>query len=297
MRSRILATPALATAAVLTANLVLVPLVNAEDARVRLERAQKFMTFSDVGGGWVDQRKAMLTLKQRVKDSRLDLDMNGVDFYKGKAKVMLDLERQRMRQAARFLFENGHGERVAKELRDSNDRELIELANNLQLSAKTIQNAVKPMDVMDNYLSFRVAGYESAIKKLDKDEVRKVMVDTEKAVDSYVASGGDTRKLDIGLFAEDDTTKGRLMRWVIGAIAGVGLVIAVFFSLSTMTITPFLTFMATVVGLLALLGRNGAFQSIFYGNPYGPTPGPYNPYQPWNPYWPTPQPPPPGFSG
>lgn len=287
IRKLVLEKTAVATVLVFGANLFLAPLALAGELATQAQVMETFMQKSGAfPRDWNDTRKSMLTLRQRVKDSRLDLDSNGIEHYRGKAKVMLDLERQRMRRAADYLLRNQHGTRLREELRKTREQELIQLANNMEISTMSGQNDSQA--VLDNYLGFRVKGYEEVVTRLEQDKVRSVMVDTEAAVDAYVASGGDVSKLDRGLFAKDDAApeSNKLLRWVIAAIAGVGLVIAVFFSITTMTMTPFLTFMATVVGLLALLGRVGAFQSVFYGSPYGPTPGPYSPYQPWNPYWP-----------
>lgn len=305
MKPFVLRRGAALTAFVFGANLALVPMVQAQDARLR--QAKELTSFMHETGafsaGWVDQRKAMETLRQRVKDSRLDLDSNGITFYRKKAKVMMDLERQRLRRGVRFLLDNQHSERFSAELRRTGQRELTELANNLELQVQTMGNdpmarAQVAKDVADNYMAFRFQGYEQTLGGMATDEVRKVMVDTETAATKYLKTGGDLATLNVGIFADGETdpdSKGKLIRWLVGAIAGVGLVIAVFFSLTTMTITPFLTFMATVVGLVALLGRNSAFQSIFFGNPYGggQVPGQWNPYQPWNPYypWPPQQPP------
>jgi hypothetical protein len=303
MRPIILRRGAALTAFVFSANLLLVPVVRAEQAELR--QAKQLMSFMNetgaLSGGWVDQRKAMETLRQRVKDSRLDLDSNGISFYRKKAKTMVDLERQRLRRGVRFLLENQHGDRFAAELRRTGHKELTEVANGMALQAQAMSQdpmvrAQVASEVADNYMSFRFQGYEQVLGSMQKDEIRQVMVDTETVATKYIKSGGDLKTLNAGIFAgeaDPDDGRSKLIRWLVGAIAGVGLVIAVFFSLTTMTITPFLTFMATVVGLVALLGRNSAFQSIFFGNPYGPGqhPGGWNPYQPWNPYWP-PQPPP-----
>lgn len=312
MNTPFLTTCARALTLVFSANLVLVPAVRAEEARAAsprppaaaaaeaLQSAERMRDFLHSSGAlsssWVDTRKALLSVKQKVKDSRLDLDTNGIEFYRGKAKVMVDLERQRLRRASRYLVDNRHKARLIAELKNSGNSELTRLANNLELQAFA-DGPGATQAVLDEYLSYRLSGYEQAVTKLETAKVRQVMTDTIDSVDEAVAAGGDLSKLNRGLFAdggENDSPGGnKLLRWIVGAIAGVGLVVAVFFSLTTMTMTPFLTFMATVVGLLALLGRNGAFQSIFFGNPYGPHPGPYNPYNPWNPYHPRqPYPPP-----
>lgn len=297
MQPRVLRPGAKVTAFALLANLFLVPFVQAEETE--LARARQMIGVMQERGAldssWLDQRKAMETLRQRVKDSRLDLNTNGVEFYRKKAKVMVDLERQRLRRAVRYLLDNSHGPRVAEELRKTGHSELVDLANNMQLATVNSRTQAEinsqAQSVTDEYLSYRMGGYEQVVTSMETQDLRKVMVDTEEAATEFIQSGGDMRALNRGIFARgndeegDDTGKSKVIRWLIGAIAGVGLIIAIFFSVSTMTITPFLTFMATVSGLLALLGRNSAFQSVFFGNPYGPTPGPFNPYNPWNPYW------------
>jgi hypothetical protein len=293
MKQRVLRRGAALTAFVFLANLALVPMVRAEEAAQKRAR-EMISTMHESGAfsaGWPDQRKAMETLKQRVKDSRLGLDLHGIEHYRKRSKVMIDLERQRLRRAARYLLDNHHGSRLAAELRRTNEPELVDMANSMELHAMSGDDAnIAARDVVDNYMSYRFKGYEQFLGSFTKKEVRQVMVNTEAAAGQYIKSGGDIRALQKGIFAEGDDSndKGKLIRWLIGAIAGVGLIVAIFFSLTTMTIAPFMTFMATVAGLLALLGRNGSFQNVFYGNPYGPQPGPYNPYQPWNPYQPYP---------
>lgn len=287
MNTPMLRATARLTCLAFTANLVLVPMVRADEARTRARDLQGMMLSSGaMAQSWTDQRKSMETLKQRVKDSRLFLDLNGRDAYMKRAKVMLDVERQRARRAASHLLREGHTARVVEELKKSGHKELVELANNMGLATMTAES---PGSALDNYLSYRMQGYDQALAEMKTEDIREVMVATEDSAERYIKTGGDVRQLNAGIFAEgDEPQKGGLMKWIVGAIAGVGLVIAVFFSLTTMTLTPFLSFLATVIGLLALLGKNSAFQSILYGNPYGPWAGPNNPYQPWNPYYPYP---------
>lgn len=291
MKQRILRRMAACTAFVFASNLLLVPMVRAEENAQK--RSREMMSFMQETGaakaGWPDQRKAMETLGQRVKDSRLGLDLHGIGHYRKRSKVMVDLERQRLRRAARYLIDNKHSTRLANELRRTGQDELVDLANSMEIRGMAEADAaVAARDVMENYMSYRFAGYQQHLESFTKDEVRKVMTDTEAAAKEYIRTGGSSKALTKGIFAKDETDKGKLVRWLVGAIAGVGLIISIFFSLTTMTITPFLTFMATVAGLVALLGKNGSFQSVFYGNPYGPSPYPANPYQPWNPYMPMP---------
>ena len=293
MQPRVLRPGARVTAFALLANLFLVPFVQAEEAELARVRQQitTMQARGAMGSSWLDQRKAMETLRQRVKDSRLDLDKNGIEFYRKKAGVMVDLERQRMRRAVKYLLDNKHGSRMSDELRKTGYGELVDLANNMQLATVNARSqaeiTAQAQSVTDEYLSFRMRGYEQAVTTMETDQLRQVMVDTEEAAGDFIQSGGDLRTLNRGAFIqaeENDDGKSKIVRWLVGAIAGVGLIIAIFFSMSTMTITPFLTFVATVSGLVSLLGRNSAFQSVFFGNPYGPTPGPFNPYNPWNPY-------------
>ncbi len=287
------------TGFVFLANTLLIPFAHAQDAAFKLARtkAREGMQFMHASGAlssaWSDQRKQMETLKQRVKDSRLDLDNNGIGFYRKKADVMVDLERQRMRRAVRFLLDNNHASRMAQDLKRSGHRELTELANNLEManthSFAGDDSRDQAQSVADTYLSYRFKGYQQVVNKLETKELRQVMVDTESAADEYVKTGGSLKALNRGIFAgqaqgKDEGSKNKIIRWLIGAIAGIGLIIAVFFAFTTMTITPFLAFVATVSGLVALLSKTSQFQSMFYGNPYGPTPGNFSPYNPYNPY-------------
>lgn len=276
------------------ANLLLVPAIRANELALKqAEKQLNFMTKAGVlSGNFLDQKKAMETLKQRVRDSRLDLELNGISRYREKTETMIDVERQRLRRAIQYLVDEGHKEKLLKEVRRTGHKELIQLANHME-SSGFAENDV--LSVADNYMDFRFSGYRQAIDSLDEGQIRKMMTDTEEAADDYIRSGGDLRTLNRGIFlAADDSgkeegeePKNKIIRWVVAAIAGAGLLIAIFFSFTTMTFTPFLSFMATITGVMGLLGKHSAFSNIFFGNPYGATPGGvYGPYNPWNPYWP-----------
>jgi len=270
MTPRYLRRAAATTAFAVFAQLALVYPVRASEAAKQVQHLRSFMMESGAfSAAWVDQRKAMQTLRQRVKDSRLDLDLNGEEFYRKKAKVMVDVERQRTRRGVRYLLDEGHQDRLAAELRRTGHGELVDLANNMELQAQTFSNdpvarAQVAREVADNYLSYRFKGYEQFLGTFSKADIREAMVETEEAAGEYLESGGDMRKLNKGIFGpeNDDDGKSKIIRWLITAIAGVGLVIAIFFAVTTMTITPFLTFMSTVVGLVALPVSLGRFDAV-----------------------------------